>query len=176
MSEAAQTILKGMPAQISASTHTLILGSMPGAASLVAQQYYAHPRNAFWPIMGALYGVDVHAAYAHRLRQLLACGVGLWDVIGECQRKGSLDSDIASDSIVFNDVIGLVRRSSRLTTILTNGGAATKLFRSHVWQQFQAEERAPRWIAMPSTSPANAKLSVNDKINAWRNALEQGHS
>jgi double-stranded uracil-DNA glycosylase len=177
MSEATgKTVLKSMPAQVAENTHTLVLGSMPGVASLTEQQYYAHPRNAFWPIVGALYGIDVRASYAHRLRQLLACGVGLWDIVGQCERKGSLDSDITADSIVVNDVAGLIRRNQKLVTILINGGAATKLFRNHVLPQLHAQMRVPLCIAMPSTSPANARLSIDDKIAAWRTALEKGHT
>ena len=87
--------LTGLAPVIAANTRILILGSFPGAASLAAQQYYAHPRNQLWPILSVLTGEDLVAlAYEARLPRLLAHGFGLWDVLGACEREGSLDSAI----------------------------------------------------------------------------------
>ena len=88
-------LLQGLPPAIGASTRLVVLGSFPGVASLQAQQYYAHPRNHFWPILSALWNTDLKALpYAERLQQMLARGLGLWDVYASCEREGSLDSAI----------------------------------------------------------------------------------
>ena len=89
-----ETVLQGLPAQVNARCRVLVLGSMPGMASLQAARYYAHPRNRFWPLMGALCGFDPQLDPAQRLARLQQAGVGLWDVIGRCRRRGSLDAAI----------------------------------------------------------------------------------
>ncbi|RBG74422.1 DNA-deoxyinosine glycosylase, partial [Xanthomonas oryzae pv. oryzae] len=93
---------QGLPAHIRSDCRVLLLGSMPGVASLEAARYYAHPRNRFWPLMHALLGLDAAASYASRLQALLDHRVGVWDVIGQCERRGSLDTSIVAASIVVN--------------------------------------------------------------------------
>ncbi|HBN52823.1 MAG TPA: DNA-deoxyinosine glycosylase, partial [Stenotrophomonas sp.] len=95
-----ETVLQGLPAQVNGHCRVLVLGSMPGMASLQAARYYAHPRNRFWPLMGALCGFDPQLDYAQRMAGLQAAGVGLWDVIGRCRRRGSLDAAIVRGSEV----------------------------------------------------------------------------
>jgi hypothetical protein len=99
------TLLRGLPPQAAPDCRVLVLGSMPGAASLAAARYYAHPRNRFWPLMGALCGFDPALDYPLRLAALQAAGVGLWDVIGTCERRGSLDADIVRGSEVANPLV-----------------------------------------------------------------------
>jgi len=144
----------------------LILGSMPGEASLAAGEYYAHPRNAFWPIMGALFGGAPEQPYPMRLERLLDAGIALWDVIGRCRRSGSLDSAIAADSIEPNDLAGLFSACPRLSHVFFNGSAAETAFRRHV--HLPREEHRIRVLRLPSTSPAHAALNFSDKLAAWQ--------
>jgi double-stranded uracil-DNA glycosylase len=163
-------LLKSFPAAVTSDCQILILGSLPGEASLVAAQYYAHPRNAFWPIMQALFGVDASAPYRERLAQLNRCGVGLWDVIGQGARTGSLDSAIDLNTAVFNDMAGLFAAHPTIRRIATNGGLASKLFKSQ-FQAIKAIAPATQWVQLPSTSPANARLGFEAKREAWREGL-----
>lgn len=140
----------------------LVLGTMPGKASLLAQQYYAHPRNGFWPIMGAVLGFDAQAPYAQRTVSLSAQGVALWDVLQSCVRSSSLDSDIDASSIVVNDFSSFLARHPHIHTVCFNGATAEALYRRHV--------KAPALpiLRLPSTSPAHAAMSLAAKTEAWR--------
>jgi len=98
--------LVGLPPVLAPHTRLVVLGSFPGVASLRAQQYYAHPRNQFWPLLSALWDIDlVGLPYAQRLAESSARGLGLWDVYASCRRAGSLDSAIRD--AVFNDLSSL---------------------------------------------------------------------
>lgn len=143
---------------------------MPGAASLDAQQYYAHPRNAFWPIMGALFGFDAARPYAERLGALQAAGVALWDVLAACRRSGSLDSAIVAESIEPNDFGAFLAQHPAIVRIAFNGSAAEALFRRHALPQLSASARQIERMRLPSTSPANAGQRFEDKLAAWRPA------
>jgi len=165
--------LRAFPPVAAPGARMLILGSMPGEASLTAQQYYAHPRNAFWPIVGTLFGFDPAAAYADRLRHLQAAGVALWDVLAACRRVGSLDSAIEGDSIEPNDFAGFLAAHTAIARIAFNGSAAESLFRRHVLPQLDARARAIERIRLPSTSPAHASRDLAAKLEAWR-ALVDG--
>jgi hypoxanthine-DNA glycosylase len=145
----------------------LILGSMPGIASLAAHQYYAHPRNAFWPVMEGLWGISAAAPYAQRVRAVKAAGIAIWDVLGSCQRRSSLDSDIDPASILVNDFAGFFRRHPAVQVIAFNGGTAATLFRRHVLAQLPEGYRHLPMHQLPSTSPANARLTLEDKRRAW---------
>ena len=150
---------------ISPRCRVLILGTMPGVASLAAGQYYAHPRNQFWDIMGALFGAGRDLSYARRLARLRAAGVALWDVVAECERPGSLDSAIRREKP--NDLAGLLRRHPRIHTIVFNGQPAARLFHRH----FPALPRALHLVVMPSTSPAHARRTAAAKQKAWSTLL-----
>ncbi|HKI59586.1 MAG TPA: DNA-deoxyinosine glycosylase, partial [Mariprofundaceae bacterium] len=110
----------------------LILGSMPGIASLEAQQYYAHPRNLFWEIMGELIGFDPRLPYSERLEQLQSNRIALWDVAHRCERPGSLDSNIRESSVVANDFNALFQSSPQIGAIFFNGQKAAKLYQQRV--------------------------------------------
>jgi len=147
----------------------LILGSMPGEASLQAGEYYAHPRNAFWPIMRELLGFAATASYGERVEALRRGGIALWDVLQSCRRAGSLDSDIESGSIVVNDFPSFLAAHREISLVCFNGVTAERTYLRHV-----APEMARKGIAhalLPSTSPAHAALSLADKVAAWRRAL-----
>jgi hypoxanthine-DNA glycosylase len=154
---------QGLAPVFASTTRILILGSFPGAASLAAQQYYAHPRNALWPILSALTGEPLAALpYAERLPRLLAHGFGLWDVLGACERKGSLDSAIRQPAA--NDFTRLRALCPHLATIGFNGQTAGKFA-----PQFAAQ--GYRTLVLPSTSPAHAGVSLADKTALWRQLL-----
>ncbi|HEU4427314.1 MAG TPA: DNA-deoxyinosine glycosylase [Myxococcota bacterium] len=152
---------------VNAASRVLILGSMPGAASLRAREYYAHPRNLFWPLMETLAGVPRAAPYPERLAQLLARGIGLWDVLESCTRASSLDSDIVEASIVANDFARLFAAFPSIEIVCFNGGKAAAAFRKHVLPSL-AGVNGVAFHDLPSTSPANASIAYEKKLAAWR--------
>ncbi|MFN4023074.1 MAG: DNA-deoxyinosine glycosylase [Hydrogenophilus thermoluteolus] len=163
---------RGFPPLLGESPHTLVLGSFPSVASLAAQQYYAHPRNAFWPIMGMLLGFDATLPYPERTRALTACGIALWDVIASCHRPGSRDDAIVGPSVEPNDIVGLLIATPTITRIVTNGTTAERLFRRHVWRALPLALRSRLQVCpAPSTSPAHATRTVAEKTALWRVAL-----
>jgi len=162
---------QGFPPIENPSARVLILGSMPGIASLRAGQYYAHPRNQFWPILGELLGRDVTAlTYPERVRCLNDAGIALWDVLQSCQRPGSLDADIAPASIIANDFTAFFQRHPAITHVFFNGVAAERHFNARVRQR----EPLPQLHTqrLPSTSPAHAALDFPAKLAAWRAVAE----
>jgi double-stranded uracil-DNA glycosylase len=159
--------LEGFPPISTASAHTLILGSMPGAASLAAARYYAHPRNLFWPIIDTVLGIDACAPYAERTLALSERGFALWDVLGACRRAGSLDMHIEPASVEVNDFQSFLAHHRLLTRIFFNGAAAEQLFRRRVVPALDPARRLSL-IRLPSTSPANASVPYAAKLSAWR--------
>ena len=144
----------------------LILGSMPGQASLNASEYYAHPRNAFWPIMSELFGIDKRWAYAQRIETLKSARVALWDVLHSCIRPGSLDADIDPDTLLANDLNGFLQQHPGITRIFFNGTKAESCFRQHIVPTLTTGSTSCQ--RLPSTSPAHAALTFEQKLNAWR--------
>lgn len=164
-SSSSGTGLTGLAPVIAATTRILILGSFPGAASLAAQQYYAHPRNQLWPILSALTGDDLAGLpYAERLPRLLAHGFGLWDVLGACEREGSLDASIRNAAA--NDFARLRELCPRLEVVGFNGQTSGKFA-----PQFAAQRY--RTLVLPSSSPAHATLSFAQKLESWRLLVEK---
>jgi hypoxanthine-DNA glycosylase len=146
----------------------LILGSMPGAASLQAGEYYAHPRNAFWSIAAMHFGAPGAAGYAERVLALQSAGIAVWDVLQACRRSGSLDSDIEPASMVANDLRKLLGQCPGIRAIYFNGGTARQLHDRLVLATLTPDQqRIPRFT-LPSTSPANARLTLREKSQAWR--------
>lgn len=157
--------LQGLSPHVAANTHTLLLGSFPGVASLRAQQYYGHPQNQFWRLLGESFALPLASAdYAARLALLLAQGIGLWDVITETRREGSLDSAIRDPR--GSDLLGLITRLPALRTIGFNGGTAARLG----LRQLGPQAAAYRILALPSSSPAYT-LPFADKLAAWRDLV-----
>lgn len=149
----------------------LILGTLPSAESIRQGQYYAHPRNAFWPIMGELFGAGRELPYAVRLRRLAARGVMLWDVLRAAHRPGSLDAAIHPRRRVANAIPDLLARHPELETIAFNGGPAEALFRRHVAARCGSQLAGLQLVRLPSTSPAHASRTFAQKLAAWRRAL-----
>ncbi len=157
--------LQGLAPVIARGTRLLILGSFPGAASLAAQQYYGHPRNHFWPLLGAIWGLDLLAMpYRSRLAEVRRRGLGLWDVYASCCRKGSLDQAIQAPEL--NDLVSLRRRAPGLVLVAHNGGESARAMR-------QVAALGLPVLRLPSSSPANASWSFERKLAAWRAAFEQ---
>lgn len=153
------------------NTRVLVLGSMPSQKSLELQQYYGHPQNAFWKIVGVLTGVTHDAEYEQRTRALLDKGVSVWDTIASCHRPGSLDADIDISTVSINDFGGFFERHPKLQVVLFNGQASSKTFQKHLGKTFLLE-RGLASSVMPSTSPAYAAMSLAEKQSIWLNALQ----
>ncbi|MCB1908557.1 MAG: DNA-deoxyinosine glycosylase [Rhodocyclaceae bacterium] len=163
--------VQSFPALVDDASRILILGSMPGRLSLARVRYYAHPRNAFWPIMASLLGFADDAPYPLRCRALLAGGVALWDVMASCRRRGSLDADIDEASIIANDIPALLRGHPAITAIFFNGAKAEQSFRRHVAAALDARGAALPRLRLPSTSPAHAGMSTAAKCRIWHASL-----
>jgi len=154
-----------------ANPQVLILGSMPGEASLQAQQYYAHPRNAFWPILGALFELEWAKDYTSRIEQFRALPLGLWDVLRSCTRPGSLDSSIVRRSEQANAIEALLVQHASIRLIAFNGQAAQQLFRRHVAKTLVSAQQTDL-VCLPSTSPAHAAMTLEQKLEGWRKILD----
>lgn len=150
----------------------LILGSMPGVASLEAQRYYAHPRNAFWPIVGELFGFDPGLPYDERCQQLREAGVAVWDVLRACCREGSLDAAIEKGSEEPNDFVGFFAEHPKIRLVAFNGQKAETVFRRLVVPMLDAlTVNRQAFVLLPSTSPAHAGRSFNEKLADWQAAI-----
>jgi TDG/mug DNA glycosylase family protein len=151
----------------------LVLGSMPGVRSLQAHAYYAHPRNRFWDYVGEALGVDATAPYRERLRMLVERRVALWDVLGRCERVGSLDASIVPSSMEMNDLRAFFGMHRDVRTVLLNGSKAAALWKGRVAPTLTDDLARVRWEALPSTSPANASIPETQKRAAWVEALRR---
>ena len=154
-----------------AKARILILGSMPGKASLAAGQYYAHPQNLFWRILGEITGAVPSLPYAARARALKLHGIALWDVLESCAREGSLDSAIDDASISANDFASFYRAHPRIAHVFFNGAKAEACYRKHVLPSLADAPAPPGYRRLPSTSPANASMSRAYKQRVWTQAL-----
>lgn len=159
--------LQGLPPVLTRRTRLLVLGSFPGVASLQARQYYAHPRNQFWPLLGALWGLELaRQPYRERLAELRRRGLGLWDVYASCRRAGSLDQAIEAPEL--NDLPSLRRRAPALRFVVHNGGESARAMKGLAALGYAV-------LRLPSTSPAHASWSFERKCAAWQAAfLEAG--
>lgn len=155
--------LTGLPPAITRACRVLILGSFPSAASLAARQYYAHPQNRFWPILGEILGLDLRALpYGRRIAAVNRAGIGIWDVYGSCLREGSLDSAIRDAE--FNDFDSLKRRAPGIARVCMNGATAGRALKHIAALGYET-------CVLPSTSPANASQGHAFKLARWREAL-----
>ena len=147
----------------------LILGTMPGPRSLALAQYYAHPQNAFWRIMGEILGFDAAAPYTQRLQALRAARVALWDVLRSCVREGAADANIDEAGLIANEFGEFFLRHRRIRRVFFNGAKAESLYRRHVLGQLDME--GPRYLRLPSTSAAHASTPYTLKLEAWRDVV-----
>ncbi|MGV0789122.1 DNA-deoxyinosine glycosylase [Mycolicibacterium sp. XJ2] len=160
-------VLYGLPPIVGDDAHTLILGNMPSVISLAAQRYYDNPRNAFWRIMGDVFGFAADARYEQRCTALTAHGIAAWDVLHSCQREGSLDSAVRPESMVPNDFQRFFDEHRGIEVVLFNGAAAEKNFTRLV-----NVADGLRYRRLPSTSPAQT-MPFADKFTIWRDALSE---
>ena len=154
----------GFPPIAHASARILVLGSMPGQKSLAAQEYYAHPQNAFWPIMAEL--VSASGDYGERCNALTLGGIALWDVLRSSSRPGSMDADIRLDESEANDFNAFFTSHPEIDRIGFNGQTAARLFLRLV--QPQLGDRIFQTVTLPSTSPAYAAMPYAAKLERWR--------
>ena len=161
----------GFPPIADARARVLILGSLPGRKSLELQQYYAQPYNAFWRIMGSLFGAEPTLPYAERRDKLREHGIALWDVLAAGEREGSLDSSIVAASIVVNDFNGFFEQQPGIRAIFFNGNTAAQLFRRKVVPVLRGDWAAIATRVLPSTSPAYASLRFEEKLARWSAAF-----
>ena len=182
--------LRGLAPIVGAKPRVLVLGSFPSAASLAAQQYYAHPRNQFWRILGAVLDADLHHAdYTVRCDAVRAAGIAIWDSYATCVRPGSLDSAIRE--AVPTDVAGLIRESAPATDVNVPAvdqksalagrrqtGSAAGIVRvcfngrSAAKREREIAALGVETVVLPSTSPAHAGMRFEEKLACWRAALE----
>lgn len=170
-------MLTGLPPIIGRDARVLVLGSMPSVASLTARQYYAHPQNTFWQIMTTLAArqnaldacpPQARIPYPKRIAAVKRAGVAVWDVLGECEREGSGDAAIVSGSERANDVVSLLVKSPSVCAVALNGGKARQCFDRHIRANLPREMQV---VALPSTSPANARMTPARKQTIWLDKL-----
>jgi len=169
MSLSSPPTLQGLAPIITADTRLVVLGSFPSVASLASQQYYAHPRNQFWPIVSALWGLtgedDLrHQPYERRLQAARDHGLGIWDVYAHCQREGSLDSAIQGAQL--NELSRLKEWAPGLRAIAHNGGESARHMRI-------TQALGLPVVKLPSTSRAHASWSFERKLHAWRAVFDE---
>jgi TDG/mug DNA glycosylase family protein len=167
MMSTTMSAIDGFPPIVSGNASVLILGTMPSEASLLRQQYYGHSRNAFWPIMSALFGLDAELCYQLRKEVLIENGIAVWDVLQSCNRSGSLDSSIKLATIRTNDLAGFFTEYKGIKRVFFNGRMAEKLFQKRTLPTLKHRFSYLEYQCLPSTSPAYASLKLEQKIAAW---------
>jgi len=152
---------------------TLILGSLPGRRSLEMQQYYAHPQNAFWRLIGEILAADASLPYARRVKMLTKNRIAVWDVLAAAERPGSLDSSIVHASALANDFKKFFRAHPHIRRVFFNGRKAEELYRRFVLPTLGSEFAAIRYECLPSSSPAHAGMAFAKKLETWRRIKER---
>ena len=169
-------IIEGLPPIANQKPVVLILGSMPSEESLRKQEYYGHPRNAFWKIMARLFEFDFDSPYSSRKRNLLTNNLAVWDVLQSCERKGSLDSSIVDETITENDFAAFYQNHPDITQVFFNGTKAESEYYKRVIPALTDKHKKIKTTRLPSTSPAMASLSFEKKLLQWsivKKELEQ---
>ncbi|EAU55473.1 DNA-deoxyinosine glycosylase [Mariprofundus ferrooxydans] len=163
---------EGFPCSANPDAKVLILGSMPGRKSLDEQQYYAHPRNAFWPIMASLFEFSADIDYEKRLGMLRSNGIALWDVARQCIRPGSLDAAIRLPSVITNDFTAFFDTHPQIRAVCFNGRKAADLYQRRVIPELALNQTQLPLYPLPSTSPTHAAISFDSKLAQWRTILD----
>lgn len=163
---------KCFPPLADAHVRVLILGSLPGQVSLQQQQYYAQPQNAFWKIMGRLFGAGPELPYEERVQRLVRNRIALWDICASAHRPGSLDAAIVHSSVVPNDLAAFIAAHPGIGLICFNGGKAAELYRRLVLPGLPATVCPIRYETLPSTSPAHAAMPFEEKLTRWAAVLQ----
>ena len=145
----------------------LILGSMPGQRSLDENQYYAHPQNLFWTLMGQMFNAGPEKSYQQRIERLMVNGIAVWDVLQACYRPGSLDANIDTKSIVANDFETFFSAHPGIIRIFFNGAKAAQVYQKQVVSNLSTGPAHISTSKLPSTSPANASIPKQTKLKAW---------
>ena len=146
----------------------LILGSMPGKASLLAGEYYAHRRNAFWRIIEGVVGIESTLPYVERCAGLVQHRIAVWDVLKACTRSSSLDSDIVESSIIPNDFEGFFDTHTRIRAVFFNGAKAENAYMKYVLPELPDAAATLTTTRLPSTSPAHASMTFEAKLQKWQ--------
>lgn len=162
------SLTTGFPPLLGRRPRVLVLGTLPSQKSLQKQQYYGHPQNAFWPIMGSLFGAGPDLPYAERVAVVTRARVAVWDVLGSSVRPGSMDADIDIGSATPNDFTALLSSNPDIELVCFNGQAAARLFLRLVAPSLETRSNTPDYRTLPSTSPAYASMSFTDKLDRWR--------
>ena len=162
--------MQAFPPLVAENPVVLVLGSMPSQLSLEKNEYYAHPRNAFWWLMASILKFDVEQCYATRVERLTSSGIAVWDVLRECERPGSLDSSIQRTTEVANSFTPFFGLHSSIKLIAFNGGAAKHIFMRHCSEVLE-QTPGMRWSQLPSTSPAHAAMTKEQKYRIWSHTL-----
>ena len=157
------------------TTSVLILGSMPSQRSLQNCRYYDHPQNSFWWIMSKLLDFSESLNYEVKCRHLKLSNYGIWDVLYDCKRPGSLDSDIERNSEQVNDFDKFLKEHKDVKLIAFNGAAAKNIFMRH-WSELLRTRKDIDYVQLPSTSPAHAKINRSEKLQQWRASLRLSNS
>jgi double-stranded uracil-DNA glycosylase len=158
---------KGFPPIAEKDATILILGSMPGEESLKMNEYYGHPRNAFWKIMAALFEFDSSMKYQEKIKILLKNKIALWDVMMYCKRKGSLDTNIKNSTIIENDFHSFFDRFPNIKEVYFNGAKAEQEYYKRVFPALSGLKRKINYYRLPSTSPAMTQMSLKTKKLEW---------
>ena len=157
----------GFPPIVNASAKVLILGSLPSVRSIEAFEYYAHPRNAFWRIMGELFGAGPDIPYIRRAELLIRNNVAVWDVLASSVRPGSMDSAIDDSTASPNDFARLFETCPDISLVCFNGQKAAGMFEKLVLGEHDDLRHGMRYETLPSTSPAFASMPFEEKLQEW---------
>ena len=162
-------MLRGLPPLSNPNlSKILILGSMPSSISLEQKSYYANLRNQFWPMMEYLFSISRLSSYELRCQQLINKHIAVWDVLAQCTRQGSLDSAIIPSSIVVNDIGQFVTEHRKIKHIFFNGRKAEQIFNRYIFKEIVSLKPDIQYHSLPSTSPANAGISMESKQFMWK--------